>query len=72
MRYSGYYNCKMCGKTWWHKSNWVPFELVDWIYNLLFLYTLLHNLNSYMVNIDFPLLISYSILPLTPHYPTYY
>ena len=41
MRYSGYYNCKMCGKTWWHKSNWVPFELVDWIYSLLFLFHLI-------------------------------
>lgn len=36
MRYSGYYNCKMCGKTWKHKSNYVPFELVDWFYDLLF------------------------------------
>ena len=36
MRYSGYYNCKMCGKTWNHKSDYIPFELVDWFYNLLF------------------------------------
>lgn len=36
MKYNGYYNCKFCGKTWWHKSNWIPFELVDWIYSLLF------------------------------------
>ena len=41
MKYSGYYNCKFCGKTWWHKSNWVPFELVDWIYSLLFLFHLI-------------------------------
>lgn len=41
MRYNGYYNCKMCGKTWWHKSNWIPFELVDWIYGLLFLFHLI-------------------------------
>ena len=38
MKYSGYYNCKFCGKTWWHKSNWVPFELVDWFYELAFLF----------------------------------
>lgn len=37
MRYRGYYNCKMCGKTWWHKSDYIPFELVDWFYSLLFL-----------------------------------
>ena len=36
MKYSGYYNCKVCGKTWWHKSNWIPFELVDWFYDILF------------------------------------
>lgn len=40
MRYSGYYNCKMCGKTWKHNSNYIPFELVDWFYNLLFLFHL--------------------------------
>jgi hypothetical protein len=40
MKYSGHYNCKICGKTWWHKSNWVPFELVDWFYTLLFLFHL--------------------------------
>lgn len=38
MRYSGYYNCRECGKTWWHKSDWIPFELVDWWYNILFLF----------------------------------
>ena len=41
MKYSGYYNCKLCGKTWWHKSNWAPFKLVDWIYSLLFLFHLI-------------------------------
>ena len=43
MRYSGYYNCKMCGKTWNHKSNYIPFELVDWFYNLLFFFHLIFN-----------------------------
>ena len=38
MRYSGYYNCQKCGKTWWHKSDWIPFELVDWWYDILFLF----------------------------------
>lgn len=37
MKYSGYYNCKVCGKTWWYKSNWIPFELIDWFYDILFL-----------------------------------
>ena len=37
MKYSGYYNCKVCGKSWKHKSNWIPFELVDWFYDILFL-----------------------------------
>lgn len=41
MKYNGYYSCKFCGKTWWHKSNWVPFELVDWIHSLLFLFHLI-------------------------------
>lgn len=41
MKYSGYYNCKFCDKTCWHKSNWVPFELVDWICSLLFLFHLI-------------------------------
>ena len=41
MKYSEYYKCKICGKTWWHKSDWIPFELVDWIYNLLFLFHLI-------------------------------
>lgn len=40
MKYKGYYSCKFCGKTWWHKSNLVPFELVDWFYSLLFLFHL--------------------------------
>lgn len=38
MRYSGYYRCRECGKTWRHKSNWVPFELVDWWYSILYLF----------------------------------
>ena len=38
MKYSGYYNCRECGKTWWHKSDWIPFELVDWWYSILFLF----------------------------------
>ena len=41
MRYRGYYNCKICSKTWWHKSDYVPFELVDWFYSLLFLFHLI-------------------------------
>lgn len=40
MKYESYYKCKICGKTWRHKSNWISFELVDWIYNLLFLFHL--------------------------------
>lgn len=38
MKYSGCYNCKICGKTWRHKPNWAPFELVDWIYDIIFLF----------------------------------
>lgn len=36
MKYNGYYNCKVCGKSWKHSSNWIPFELVDWFYDILF------------------------------------
>ena len=36
MRYSGYYACRECGKTWWHKSDYIPFEAVDWWYDILF------------------------------------
>ena len=47
MRYSGYYKCKFCGKTWRHRSNWIPFELVDWIYSILFLFHLIfHHLKE--------------------------
>lgn len=38
MRYSGYYTCRECGKVWKHKSDIIPFELVDWWYSVLFLY----------------------------------
>lgn len=38
MRYSGYYTCRECGRTWWHKSDLIPFELVDWWYSILFLF----------------------------------
>lgn len=41
MRYSGYYNCKICGRTWNHKSNYILFELIDWFYNLLFFFHLI-------------------------------
>ena len=36
LKYNGYYKCKICGKTWKHNSNWIPYELVDWFYDILF------------------------------------
>lgn len=37
MRYSANHTCKLCGKSWKYKSDYIPSETVDWWYHILFL-----------------------------------
>ena len=41
MRYSANHTCKLCNKSWKYKSNYVPSDVVDWWYNILFLFHVL-------------------------------
>lgn len=37
MKYSANHTCNLCGKGWKYKSNYIPSEVADWWYYILFL-----------------------------------